>query len=267
MEYRDETALNIYTDGSSLPNPRRGGVGIVFLEVDEDGHEHPHDYFLQGYLGATNNQMELMAPTLALKAVDRGQSPVDWRAYRKIVIWTDSSYVTENIVNATHRWPSAGWLGSDGAPILNAELWQQLTQQVRKSRLRVEFKWVRGHKQSIYNKRADKLAKASAKEAFLPAVVPSSPGRKRSTRPTTPGSVRMQGQTVAIRVIEAQVLRTQNLNRYRYEVMSPDSPYFQHVDWIVTDPDIVLRRQSTYLVEVNETTDDPRIVRVVDSVS
>ena len=189
-----------------------------------------------GHLGATNNQMELMAPILALKALARGQAPVDSRSYRKIVIWTDSIYVTENLGSATYRWPVTGWYGSDGAPVLNAELWQELTTQIRKSDLRVEFKWIRGHKQSVYNKRADRLAKASAQEAFQPAVVPSSPGRKRSTNPTSPGSVRMEGQVMAIRVIEAQVLRTQDLNRYRYEVVSHDSPYRDRVDWIVADP-------------------------------
>ena len=29
-----EDALNIYVDGSSLPTPRRGGVGMVFAAVD-----------------------------------------------------------------------------------------------------------------------------------------------------------------------------------------------------------------------------------------
>ena len=75
----------------------------------------------------------------------------------------------------------------------------------------------------------------------------------------------MEGQTMTIRVIEAQVLRTQNLNRYRYEVLSTDSPFYEHVDWIVAGPEISLRRQHTYLVKVNTNTDDPRILRVIDS--
>jgi ribonuclease HI len=29
-----EQALNIYTDGSMLPSPRAGGIGIVFVIID-----------------------------------------------------------------------------------------------------------------------------------------------------------------------------------------------------------------------------------------
>jgi ribonuclease HI len=32
-----ENALNIYTDGSMLPSPRTGGIGIVFVVIDEKG--------------------------------------------------------------------------------------------------------------------------------------------------------------------------------------------------------------------------------------
>jgi ribonuclease HI len=32
-----EQALNIYTDGSMLPSPRAGGIGIVFVIIDDGG--------------------------------------------------------------------------------------------------------------------------------------------------------------------------------------------------------------------------------------
>ena len=35
----DETALNIYLDGASLPGPRRGGLGIRYIWVDVHGNE------------------------------------------------------------------------------------------------------------------------------------------------------------------------------------------------------------------------------------
>jgi ribonuclease HI len=34
-----ENSLHIYTDGSSLPSPRRGGIGIRFLFIDSEGRE------------------------------------------------------------------------------------------------------------------------------------------------------------------------------------------------------------------------------------
>jgi ribonuclease HI len=35
----EERAVNVFTDGSSLPRPRRGGTGICIVTVDEDGQE------------------------------------------------------------------------------------------------------------------------------------------------------------------------------------------------------------------------------------
>ena len=46
---------------------------------------------------------------------------------------------------------------------------------------------------------------------------------------------------MTIRVIEAQVLRTQNLNRDRYEVVSTDSPFYEHVSEIAAEIASVIR--------------------------
>jgi ribonuclease HI len=63
----NDEALTIYTDGSSYQGPRRGGVGILFVTVDDDGHERINEYALPGYAGVTNNQMELQACIEALR--------------------------------------------------------------------------------------------------------------------------------------------------------------------------------------------------------
>lgn len=63
-----ENALNIYTDGSCYSGPRRGGIGIIFITIDEAGNEVVEEIELPGYQQATNNQMELMA---CIKALER----------------------------------------------------------------------------------------------------------------------------------------------------------------------------------------------------
>ncbi len=93
MEHRDERDLHIYTDGSSYPGPRRAGVGIVFVMTGEDGQERFEKYPLPGYEGATNQQAEVAAVVDALKAVWSGAC-MTWSRYRRIVIWTDSMYLT-----------------------------------------------------------------------------------------------------------------------------------------------------------------------------
>lgn len=43
MQQLDENALKIYTDGSCFPSPRVGGVGYLFVTVDDDGNEVIHE--------------------------------------------------------------------------------------------------------------------------------------------------------------------------------------------------------------------------------
>jgi ribonuclease HI len=54
LDYPEEEALNIYTDGSMLPAPRRGGTGIIFILLDFDGNEETYQPPTSGYMGATS---------------------------------------------------------------------------------------------------------------------------------------------------------------------------------------------------------------------
>jgi ribonuclease HI len=117
MEVLDENALNIYADGSSLSHPRRGGIGYRFVTVGEDGHEVTHDSAHPGYREATNQQMELLACIKAINEATGRNAPFDLSRYTKIVIYTDSQYVVENLNNARSSWPHADWTTADGTPL------------------------------------------------------------------------------------------------------------------------------------------------------
>ena len=67
MTYED--ALNIYTDGSSLRRPRRGGVAFRYIIINDAGDEEWQDECPPGYKEGTNNEMELMACILALRGI------------------------------------------------------------------------------------------------------------------------------------------------------------------------------------------------------
>ena len=67
MTYED--ALNIYTDGSCLSNPRRGGIGIRYIVINAAGDEEWVDEAPPGYKQATNNELELMACIVALRGI------------------------------------------------------------------------------------------------------------------------------------------------------------------------------------------------------
>jgi len=109
-----EKALNIYTDGSCLPAPRRGGIGILFVTIDAEGREVVEPVDAQGYAGATNNEMELLACTTALHhAADHPHI----QEFERVVIFTDSLYVKENAPRAFYQWPLHERTNRDGCPI------------------------------------------------------------------------------------------------------------------------------------------------------
>lgn len=134
--------VTIYTDGSALGNPGRGGYGVVLLSS-------PYRKELSaGYRLTTNNRMELLAVCVALEALKFEGSDV--------TIYSDSKYVVDSV--------EKGWLfgwekkGFDKAK--NPDLWMRFLRVYR--RHRVKFVWVKGHATTVENNRCDELAVAAA---------------------------------------------------------------------------------------------------------
>ena len=254
-----EGALNIYTDGSSYSSPRTGGVGIVFVRNDDAGNEVVEQSGLPGYKGATNNQMELQAPILALReAKQRGLAA----GVRRIVIHTDSMYVCENYKRAMFEWPKTRWTKRGGAPVLNAELWKDLVKAIKSTGCIVEFRWVKGHRTDPYNKTVDKLAKRSAKRATESPLAQVSVRRKRTREMVQPGVVSMRGQRLSIRVITCEYLRVQQVWKYKYEVVSKRSPFYRKVDWVYSPRDLLLRDGHSYQVRLNTDPAYPQVLKL-----
>jgi ribonuclease HI len=252
-----ENALHIYTDGSSLPSPRRGGIGIRFLLIDSDGREEVTDSRHAGYTGATNNQMELQACIEALEeAHDLGLAS----SVSKIVVHTDSQYVAENVKQAIFTWPKRRWATRTGAPVLNVDLWKRLVRAIKNAQRRVDFEWVQGHSKDLHNRAVDKMAKGSAKSTLKPALSKVSVRKKWTAESVAIGSVPMLGQRLSIRVITCEWLRQQKLWKLKYEVLSAGSPFRDKVDIIYAT--CVLADGHSYFVQVNQDTANPRIVRV-----
>lgn len=260
MDNLDDTALNIFTDGSSFSNPRKGGIGVRFVTIGGDGHEKIYDYTPIGYKGATNNQMELQACIDALSLLLSRNPSVDIVGVSKIVIHTDSMYITDNINTAIYTWSRNRWLKKDGAPVLNADQWKELLRLMVKIRIKVEIKWVKAHKISVHNKAVDKLAKLSAKKGSRRRISVVDVRKKKSSKSSEAGSVKMESQKVTIRIIQDEYLKIQRCYRYRYEVMSRGSHYHQCVDFITSD--IPLSAGHTYYVKLNGDSKNPRIEKV-----
>ena len=137
--------IKIYTDGSCLVNPGKGGWAAIIII---DGKK----YQIKGNKeNTTNNQMELLAPINALKNIPIGS---------KVQIFTDSKYVKSGITEWIHNWKKNGWKTSDKKNVKNKNLWTELDNLSKK--FEIEWNWVKAHSTDQLNNEVDLLAKRSA---------------------------------------------------------------------------------------------------------
>lgn len=134
--------VDIYTDGACSGNPGKGGWAAILvyksIEKEISGAEDK----------TTNNRMELTAVIEALKCL---KEPCD------VTLTSDSKYVCDPINKGwINYWQMSGWRKADKKPVLNVDLWQQLTTFLNEHN--VQFVWVEGHTGHPYNERCDKMA-------------------------------------------------------------------------------------------------------------
>ena len=132
--------IKIYTDGSCLGNPGKGGWAAIIL------NEGKKTEIKGSEKDTTNNQMELLAPIKALKKIPKGS---------KVEIFTDSKYVKSGITEWIKNWKKNGWKTSTGKSVQNLDLWQKID-QLRINGLEMEY--VKGHSGDKSNDRVDLIA-------------------------------------------------------------------------------------------------------------
>jgi ribonuclease HI len=138
---KEESRVDIWTDGACKGNPGPGGWGALL-------RQGPHEKELYGgQAGTTNNRMELLAVIQALKALKRRCT---------VVVHTDSQYVQKGMSEWLVNWKRRDWRTADKKPVKNADLWQELDALVAQHDL--SWRWVRGHAGDPGNERADQLA-------------------------------------------------------------------------------------------------------------
>ena len=150
MVEKSKVRICVYTDGScgseSHHSRGPGGWAAVFMVDGKVCYE------LAGHCAnTTNNRMELQAAIEALRF---------WRSsglvYKRVCLFTDSRYVLNGIETWIDLWRARGWLTTDGLPVQNQDLWQELARLNRQCLTR--WHYVRGHAGNVGNERADALA-------------------------------------------------------------------------------------------------------------
>lgn len=145
-------SITIFTDGAAKGNPGRGGYGAVIALQD-------HVIELGGFKErTTNNEMELQAVVVALRAVADRHLPV--------ALYTDSKYVVEGATSWVFGWMKNDWQTKAGSAVANLSLWQELVPLLQ--RTTITWHKVPGHVGIIGNERADTIASTFASTGTCP---------------------------------------------------------------------------------------------------
>jgi len=141
--------LIVYTDGSCLGNPGPGGWAWAI----------PHGAYGAGPDEHTTNQrMEVNAVIQALDFLfSKEELP------KSITVISDSTYVIKCFQDKWHAgWLRRGWKNSQGQPVANRDLWEQLFALALEPKVPIAWKWVKGHAGDFWNDVVDQLALAAA---------------------------------------------------------------------------------------------------------
>lgn len=142
--------VEIFTDGSCLGNPGKGGIGVL---LRYKGHEKT---LSKGFQLTTNNRMELLAVIEALSLL---------KEQCQVVLASDSQYMKNGIQKWMHNWKRNNWQTSNKTPVKNQDLWIRLDKAIAPHQL--EWQWVKGHSGHHENEICDELARTAANNPTL----------------------------------------------------------------------------------------------------
>ena len=137
--------IKIYTDGSCLGNPGKGGWAAIIID------DKKKIQIKGSKKDTTNNQMELLAPIKALKKIPKGSN---------VQIFTDSKYVKSGITEWIHNWKKNGWKTANKQTVKNKELWTEL--DLMTSEFEIKWNWIKGHSIDKLNNEVDLIAREAA---------------------------------------------------------------------------------------------------------
>ena len=158
--------VTIFSDGAVSPNPGFGGYAALLMfdlpseaiTVSKIFSGHPTEQ-------TTNQRMEMTAVAVALESLS---APCD------VVLWTDSKYVLNGMTKWCAVWEHKQWKTAAGDPVKNKDLWIRMMKAEESHK--VEYRWIRGHSDSLWNEIVDMVAvnerekaERESHESFFPS--------------------------------------------------------------------------------------------------
>jgi ribonuclease HI len=161
----DSRAIHIYTDGSCYKNPGGDSGCAAFVHFPEH-LDRPDEQIIDfGCNESSINRMELLPCIEALHWVF---SHAPWDDVTRVIIVSDSQYITDNLRRAPY-WKKQGWKNLSGETKFNEDLWDRLLKGIAKAAkvgIRVDFVWEQGKKTPM-TKQVHRAAQAAAKRGGI----------------------------------------------------------------------------------------------------
>ena len=148
--------INIYTDGACMNNPGPGSWTAVIIT--------PHGTNLT--VGgrdptSTNNRMELTAAVKGLQGLNHLTSK---HLDLPVILHSDSKYLTNPFnENWLRKWKKNGWKTSNGDPVSNPDLWEELL--LLAEQRNITWQWVKSYSRNDFNDLCDQIATEEAQTA------------------------------------------------------------------------------------------------------
>ncbi|MBR3055921.1 ribonuclease HI [Candidatus Saccharibacteria bacterium] len=136
----------LWTDGSAVPNPGKGGFAVILQKSDGEGEP----VVLGGEDDSTNIRMEGKAMIAAIRYA--GEEGCE--------IHSDSEFWINVLTKWADGWKARGWRRSQGE-IQNLDIVKELYELYHQ--YPVKLMWVRGHVGTRYNEMADEWANKARK--------------------------------------------------------------------------------------------------------
>lgn len=159
LEFLEFLEFQIYTDGSSLGNPGKGGwASIVIKNTNNTTHTNNTKLVkeLAGYdPDTTNNKMEMLSVIRALEDIGQQNDC-------EITVYSDSAYVVTGVQSWLPGWIHRDWVTSTGNAVKNRELWEEFQKHCAFYGSKLKFEKVKAHSGKIENERCDYIAKSVA---------------------------------------------------------------------------------------------------------
>jgi ribonuclease HI len=263
----DPRAVHIYTDGSCYKNPG-GDSGCAAIARFPEHLNLPDEQIVDfGCDESSINRMELMACVEALRwVVESGP----WRDAARVLIITDSQYITENVIRA-QGWKKMGWRNVHGEWKFNSDLWDKLLKLRTKgarSGIRIDFVWQKGKKTEL-GKRVDRSAKTAAQRGGIDVDTGYKPGSVSRSMVKGGSAERFPaaGQILVVRPYAKKVMHKRD-NRISFNIFDEVTQAYANKYFAFADPmlSVELHRGNGHRVRFNSDPKFPQFLERIEPV-